>query len=142
MGTKDDTRRTREEEQCRTKLPMLPICCFCKQVRTTGGTWQQVDEFIAAHSEAEFTHMFCPACYHVHYGKYLHQANPDWRSRQSVDQLRVSRGDRLVRPALIPQQIDGSGERRSSFDAMENLARGSASPSRAALPSCWGARSR
>ena len=65
-----------QQRELKVLQGMLPICCFCKQIRTTECTWQQVDQFVAEHSEAEFTHTFCPDCYQVHYGKYLGKEDP------------------------------------------------------------------
>ena len=41
---------------------LLPICCSCKNIRNDKGYWQQIEDYIAAHSEAEFTHGICPDC--------------------------------------------------------------------------------
>jgi len=41
---------------------LLPICSVCKKIRDDQGYWQQVEEYIGAHSEAEFTHGICPEC--------------------------------------------------------------------------------
>jgi PAS domain S-box-containing protein len=42
---------------------MLPICCFCKRIRHDEHSWQQVEEYIAAHAPVQFTHSICPTCY-------------------------------------------------------------------------------
>ena len=41
---------------------LLPICSYCKNVRDDQNYWQQVDAYIAAHSEARFSHSICPEC--------------------------------------------------------------------------------
>jgi PAS domain S-box-containing protein len=41
---------------------MLPICASCKKIRDDNGYWNQIEAFIANHSEAEFSHGICPAC--------------------------------------------------------------------------------
>ncbi|HVM62628.1 MAG TPA: response regulator [Verrucomicrobiae bacterium] len=41
---------------------LLPICCYCKKIRNDQNYWQQVDTYIAEHSEAQFTHGICPEC--------------------------------------------------------------------------------
>jgi membrane-associated HD superfamily phosphohydrolase len=41
---------------------LLPICYSCKQVRDDKGYWNQIDTYIRAHTEAEFTHGICPPC--------------------------------------------------------------------------------
>jgi DNA-binding PucR family transcriptional regulator len=41
---------------------LLPICASCKRIRDDSGYWQQVEEYVSSHSEAEFTHGLCPEC--------------------------------------------------------------------------------
>ena len=41
---------------------LLPICASCKNIRDDKGYWNQVEEYIREHSEAEFTHGICPEC--------------------------------------------------------------------------------
>lgn len=42
---------------------LLPICSYCKKVRDDQNYWQQVDSYISKHSELEFSHSICPACF-------------------------------------------------------------------------------
>jgi len=41
---------------------LLPICASCKKIRDDHGYWQQVEEYIRDHSEAQFSHGICPDC--------------------------------------------------------------------------------
>jgi AmiR/NasT family two-component response regulator len=41
---------------------LLPICASCKKIRDDRGYWQQIESYIRAHSQAEFTHGLCPDC--------------------------------------------------------------------------------
>jgi PAS domain S-box-containing protein len=41
---------------------LLRICAGCKKIRNADGTWDQLETFIARHSEADFTHGMCPNC--------------------------------------------------------------------------------
>lgn len=41
---------------------MLPICASCKKIRDDRGYWNQIEEYIRDHSEAEFTHSICEEC--------------------------------------------------------------------------------
>ena len=41
---------------------LIPICSGCKKVRDDRGFWSQVESYIAAHSDAKFTHGLCPEC--------------------------------------------------------------------------------
>ena len=43
---------------------LLPICASCKRIRDEGGAWQQIEDYIAVHSEADFSHGICPECAH------------------------------------------------------------------------------
>ncbi len=42
---------------------LLPICCYCKKIRDDGNYWQQVEHYLTAHSDAQFSHGICPDCY-------------------------------------------------------------------------------
>ncbi len=42
---------------------IVPICAKCKKIRDDAGYWQQVEHFIAVHSDAQFSHGYCPDCY-------------------------------------------------------------------------------
>ncbi len=41
---------------------LLPICASCKKIRNDKGYWEQVETYITNHSDAEFSHGFCPEC--------------------------------------------------------------------------------
>lgn len=49
--------------QVRTLRGLLPICAYCKRVRDDRNYWQQVEAYVAEHSEAQFSHGICPECY-------------------------------------------------------------------------------
>ena len=42
---------------------LIPICTYCKKIRNDKNYWEQVDSYISKHSEAAFTHSYCPDCY-------------------------------------------------------------------------------
>ena len=42
---------------------LLPICAYCKKIRDDRNYWQQVEAYISAHSDAQFSHGVCPDCY-------------------------------------------------------------------------------
>jgi PAS domain S-box-containing protein len=74
---RDITNRKREEQErikliqeltealgrAKTLAGLLPICASCKRIRDDHGYWQQVEAFIAEHSDAVFTHGICPECF-------------------------------------------------------------------------------
>jgi CheY-like chemotaxis protein len=46
----------------KTLKGLLPICAACKKIRDDNGYWSQLEIYIEAHSDAEFTHGLCPEC--------------------------------------------------------------------------------
>lgn len=49
-------------KEIKTLRGILPICCNCKKIRDDKGYWRQLEEYIHAHSEAEFSHSLCQTC--------------------------------------------------------------------------------
>jgi hypothetical protein len=49
-------------ENVKTLSGLLPICAHCKKIRDDKNYWSEVEVYISAHSEAEFSHGICPAC--------------------------------------------------------------------------------
>ena len=41
---------------------LLPMCAWCKKIRDEKNYWQQVEQYIAGHTKAQFTHSICPEC--------------------------------------------------------------------------------
>jgi CheY-like chemotaxis protein len=62
----EQTRLIQELQEALSKVKMLsgllPICASCKKIRDDHGYWHQVESYIRAHSQAEFTHGLCPDC--------------------------------------------------------------------------------
>jgi phosphoserine phosphatase RsbU/P len=52
---------------------LLPICGYCKKIRDDSDYWLQVEQYIAEHSEAQFTHSICPQCYETQVKPQLDQ---------------------------------------------------------------------
>jgi PAS domain S-box-containing protein len=46
----------------RSLAGLLPICSSCKKIRDSGGHWNMLESYIENHSQAHFTHSFCPEC--------------------------------------------------------------------------------
>jgi DNA-binding response OmpR family regulator len=62
-----ELRRSNEELQMALKevkvlRGLIPICASCKKIRNDGGFWQQLEEYLSEHSEAEFSHGLCQPC--------------------------------------------------------------------------------
>lgn len=41
---------------------LLPMCAWCKKIRSDEHYWQSVDHYLAKHTEAQFSHGICPDC--------------------------------------------------------------------------------
>ena len=47
----------------KTLKGLLPICMYCKKIRDDKQYWQQVEQYVTSHTEAQFSHGICPDCY-------------------------------------------------------------------------------
>jgi len=50
-------------DQIKTLRGLLPICMYCKKIRDDRQYWQQVEHYVAGHTDAQFSHSICPDCY-------------------------------------------------------------------------------
>jgi len=50
---------------------LLPICASCKKIRDDKGYWNQMETYIHANSQAEFSHSICPDCMAKLYPDYV-----------------------------------------------------------------------
>ena len=51
------------------------MCSSCKKIRDDEGYWNQVEEYIYKHSEAQFSHGICPDC--------ITKLYPDFQKRRA-----------------------------------------------------------
>ena len=58
----DITARKLMEAEVKTLSGLLPICAACKKIRDDQGYWNQIETYVKAHSEADFSHSICPEC--------------------------------------------------------------------------------
>ncbi len=64
---RDELKKKNEEleiahSHIRTLNGLLPICTSCKKIRDDRGYWQEVEDYFAASTRAEFSHGICPDC--------------------------------------------------------------------------------
>ena len=63
----------KQARQLRLRVRMLegilPICSHCKSIRDKNNNWVQLESYITAHSEAQFSHSLCPDCFKDFYGQ-------------------------------------------------------------------------
>lgn len=63
--------------EIKTLRGIIPICSHCKKIRDDEGVWNQLEEYIHAHSEAEFSHGICPNCLKKYYPEQYAKIHPD-----------------------------------------------------------------
>jgi sigma-B regulation protein RsbU (phosphoserine phosphatase) len=56
---------------------LLPICCYCKRIRSDQDYWQQVETYLSRHADVRFSHAICPECYHKEVEPQLRAATKD-----------------------------------------------------------------
>ena len=61
----------RARDEIATLRGFIPICASCKSIRDDAGLWEQVENYIARHSEAVFSHSICPDCMEKLYPELL-----------------------------------------------------------------------
>jgi len=54
-------------QHIKTLQGILPICMHCHKIRNDNQSWERVEEYIAKHSDAQFSHGLCPECRDKHY---------------------------------------------------------------------------
>lgn len=61
-SNRDITKQKQLQEEVKILKGFLPICSSCKKIRDDKGYWNQIESYIKDHSEAQFSHGFCPDC--------------------------------------------------------------------------------
>ena len=54
--------RALEKNFVNTIGTFLPICAHCKKIKDQNGAWLTIEEYIADHTDSEFSHEVCPEC--------------------------------------------------------------------------------
>jgi hypothetical protein len=49
-------------DEVKTLSGFLPICASCKKIRDDEGYWNQLESYLQKHSNAQFSHGYCPDC--------------------------------------------------------------------------------
>jgi MFS family permease len=55
---------------------LIPICSSCKRIRDDKGYWEQLESFLHAHSDMQFSHGICPECMDRLYGELMDPTDP------------------------------------------------------------------
>lgn len=64
-------------QQVKKLSGLLPICAACKKIRDGEGSWHAIEDYIAEHSEADFSHGVCPTCAHRLYPELFQTENKE-----------------------------------------------------------------
>ena len=55
--------------EIKTLKGLIPICMHCKAIRDDKGSWNQLEEYISEHSDAQFSHGLCGKCKEKYYSE-------------------------------------------------------------------------
>lgn len=72
-------------EEVKTLSGLIPICSHCKKVRDDNGFWDQVEDYIAKRSDADFSHGICPDCMKKYYPKIYEKLQKKAESAEKAD---------------------------------------------------------
>lgn len=64
-------------DEVRTLRGIITICSACKKIRSDAQSWDQMEAYVQAHSEATFSHGLCPDCI-----QRLYPEDAEWISEQ------------------------------------------------------------
>jgi hypothetical protein len=67
---------SRKSAEIRTLRGLLPMCAWCKKVRNDAGLWTQIEQYVAANTEAMVSHALCPDCARAHFHDVLPDEKP------------------------------------------------------------------
>lgn len=62
--------------EVKTLHGLLPICSRCKKIRDDHGYWQNLESYISAHTDADFSHSLCPSCIEDLYPEFYQRNEP------------------------------------------------------------------
>ena len=87
---------------------MLPICASCKKIRNDKGYWEQIENYIRDHSEAEFSHGICPECMDLLYPGYTKKSDPGfWTEHCRIAGMVIERMKEIEKSKKEPSLING-----------------------------------
>lgn len=72
-------------EEVRTLRGIIPICSYCREVRTDSGAYQDLETYVSEHTDALFSHGICPDCAEKHFGTALPENGKTGKAGTSVN---------------------------------------------------------
>lgn len=85
---------------------ILSICSSCKKIRDDNGSWNEIEPWIASHSQARFSHSICPDCEEELYPEYSK------RRDSANDERSFSNDKQTPREATFIERRSGRERRR------------------------------
>jgi len=67
--TRNVTERQLAEQELDRLRSLLPVCAWCKKVRTEDGEWHPLEAYLESTSRSRITHGMCPECEQKVFGK-------------------------------------------------------------------------
>lgn len=64
-GTAERVRQLRS--QVRQLAGILSLCSYCKKIHLATGKWQEIDQFLATHTDVQISHGVCDDCIHQYF---------------------------------------------------------------------------
>lgn len=64
-------------QQVRQLESFIPICSYCKNVRSDQNYWQQIETYMHSRAGTKFSHGVCPDCVEIHVRPMLRAAGID-----------------------------------------------------------------
>ena len=61
------------EKEIKTLSGLLPLCSHCKKIRDDKGYWNQIESYISARSDVDFSHSICPDCLEKYYPDFAEE---------------------------------------------------------------------
>ena len=97
---------------------LLPICANCKKIRDQQGSWHQLESYISAHTDADFSHGLCPECQKILYPKLTTRgAQMDKKPSVSmltrnIEEKKEGENWRRIVPGDFREKVDPSASER------------------------------
>jgi hypothetical protein len=63
-------------EKVKTLGGLIPICSICKKIRDDRGYWNQLETYLASHTDATFSHGVCDDCLKTRYPEVYAKRQP------------------------------------------------------------------
>ncbi len=84
---------------------LLPICSYCKKVRTDDNYWDEIEHYISRHTEAKFSHSVCPDCYVKYVKPQLEQLKAEKKKEKQLKEEKETTNENVFDFDLLDDLI-------------------------------------